>query len=77
MLGDPGQNEGQHENGSGPAVSEAIWEASYVFSERLGIACELGFPVDVGSPSWLIAMSGAIEAEYAAKNGGEVEVDHG
>ena len=76
-LGDLEQGEVLPANESGRAVSEAIWEASYAFSERLGIACELGLPVGIGSPAWLLAMGEALETEYAATSGGQVGVDHG
>ncbi|MCH7632075.1 MAG: hypothetical protein IIB59_02580 [Planctomycetes bacterium] len=76
-LGDPGQGEELPENGSGAVVSEAVWEAAHVFFERLGVACELGLPVGIGSPAWLIAMGEALETEHATMSGGQVGVDHG
>ena len=76
-LGDLGQADGLPESGSGPVIGEAIWEAAYAFSERLGIACELGLPVSVGSSAWLIAMGEALAMEHTVRSAGEVEVDHG
>lgn len=77
ILGDPGQADGLPGSGSGPVIGEAIWEAAYTFSERLGVACELGLAVHVGAPGWLIAMGTALEAEHTVRSGGGVEVDHG